>query len=590
MTLPRITESMIRTGASPESFARGKEYFHNDVISNAAIQGNTLSGDCEGTTAPYYRVRVELDDAGIRSADCSCPYEYGGYCKHIVALLLHYLHKPKDFVVRQSPNELLGDLSREDLVVVVTKLLERDPDLYDFVQAMIAAPTRKGAKKSRKKAVDTEVYRRQVRNIMHSLDGMRASEAYWHVGGLANELRGVVENARKFLDANDAEAALEILLALLEEAGGSIEYIDDSGGEVGSFMSELGAPLAEAILSLDLSEVERLRLIERLNKVSKHLGDYGMDDAIPMAIKAAEYGWNEMPPKSDEAEDEEWDDDEYAENYGYESHVTETDFTDVKLNILARQNRHDEFLTLAKKQKKNLRYVLMLCDLKRTAEAIKFAEKHLQTADEARELAEKLRELKHFDEAIAIAERGLNLAPPKARLGTWLGPIQESRGDDVRAFDAWLAAFAEQPSLDIYKTLKRLAENKWDKSRPQVMGVLKKSGSDQVRAEAHLFEEEWDEAIKIASKREVWYEVRAIVADAVIERRPEWVIEISLKEAEELIGRTQSKYYVHAAEWLARAKKAYKYLEWDHKWRVLLDQLKEKYKRRPALQVYLKRL
>ena len=592
MTLPRITESMIRTGASPESFARGKEYFRNDAISNAAIQGNMLSADCEGTSAPYYRVRVEWDDAGIRSVDCSCPYEYGGYCKHIVALLLHYLHKPKDFVVRELPKDLLSDLSHEDLIVILTQLLEREPDLYDFVQGLIAAPSAKKSKEKRAKKVDAEVYRRQVRNIMHSLDGMRASEAYWHVGGLANQLRGVVENARKFLDANDAETALEILLAVLEEAGGSMEYIDDSDGELGSFMSELGEPLAEAILSLELSEVERTRLIERLNKVSKHLGDYGMDDAIPMAIKAAKYGWNEASPESDGAEDEAWDDDEYAEDYGYRSasYASEIDFTDVKLNILARQNRNDEFLSLAKKQKKYLRYVLMLCDLKRVPEAIQFAEKHLQTADEARELAEKLRELKHFDEAIAIAERGLNLAPPKARLGTWLGPIQESRGDNVRAFDAWFAAFAEQPSLDIYKTLKRLAENKWDKIRPQVMSALKKSGSDQVRAQVHLFEEEWDEAIKIANKREGWYQIKAIVADAVIERRPEWVIEVSIKEAEELIGHTQSKYYVHAAEWLARAKKAYKYLERDHEWSTFLNQLKEKYKRRPALQEHLKRL
>jgi tetratricopeptide (TPR) repeat protein len=407
-------------------------------------------------------------------------------------------------------------------------------------------------------------------------------------------LRGVVENARKFLDADNAETALEILLVILEEAGDGIEYIDDSNGELGGFMSEVGEPLAEAILSLESSAVERARLIERLNKLSKRLGDYGVDGAIPIALKAAKYGWKDTLQESSESdndEDEEWEDDEANdESHGYESYVPEIDFTDVKLNILARHNRNDEFLTLAKKEKKYLRYVLTLCDLKRVPEAIKFAEKHLKTADEARAMAEKLRELKHFDEAIAIAERGLDLAPPKAQLGTWLGPVQESRGEHTRAFDAWFAAFAEQPSLDVYKTLKRLTENKWDETRPQVMGALKKSHYDQVIAEVHLFEEEWDEAIKIADKRDVWYEVTATVADAVIEHRPEWVIQISIKQAEELIGRTQSKYYVHAADWLARAKKAYKYLEWDREWRVFLDQLKEKYKRRPALQGYLRRL
>ncbi|MCI0477534.1 MAG: hypothetical protein L0Y55_14910, partial [Anaerolineales bacterium] len=128
------------------------------------------------------------------------------------------------------------------------------------------------------------------------------------------------------------------------------------------------------------------------------------------------------------------------------------------------------------------------------------------------------------EEAIAIAERGLTLALPRAGLGAWLGPIEESRGRTREAFDAFLAAFAELPSLEMYKTLKRLAEPMWHKTRAQVMGVLKKSYSHQALAEVHLFEEEWDEAIKVAEKREVWYTVIAIVADGVLEHRPEWVI------------------------------------------------------------------
>ncbi len=42
--------------------------------------------------------------------------------ERIVALLLHYLHKLKDFVVRESPKDLLGDLSREDLIVIIPSL------------------------------------------------------------------------------------------------------------------------------------------------------------------------------------------------------------------------------------------------------------------------------------------------------------------------------------------------------------------------------------------------------------------------------------------------------------------------------------
>jgi len=42
-----------------------------------------------------------------------------------------------------------------------------------------------------------------------------------------------------------------------EEASRAIEYVDDSDGELGGFIGELGLPLAEAILSMELGPVER---------------------------------------------------------------------------------------------------------------------------------------------------------------------------------------------------------------------------------------------------------------------------------------------------------------------------------------------
>jgi len=116
----KITESMIRTGASPESFQRGEEYYREGAVSNTTIQGSLLSGECAGTYAPYYRVQVELDEAGIAETSCTCLYEYGGYCKHIVALLLAYLHHPKSFAARKAPAELLADLDYNDLIAILT--------------------------------------------------------------------------------------------------------------------------------------------------------------------------------------------------------------------------------------------------------------------------------------------------------------------------------------------------------------------------------------------------------------------------------------------------------------------------------------
>jgi uncharacterized Zn finger protein len=608
MGLPKLTEAAVRVGANPESFARGQSYYQSGAISDTAIQGNVLTGQCEGNSAPYYQVCAELDEAGLLSAECSCPYDWGGYCKHIVALLLTYVYQPQRFARRRPPEELLADVSGEDLAVLLAKLMREQPGLYDRIEATLATPSAKGAsKRTRRKKVEVDVYRRQIRNILHSLDGMRASEAYGYVGGLTNQLREVEQSARKFLDAGDAALALEILLVLLEEVGQSVEYVDDSDGYLGGFTSDLGQPLAEAILSQTWSEVEREKLVQHLTGLQRALGDYGMDDGLYLALQAANRGWETTPttlaPRAsarvatDEEDEEregdfdkeaEWDeaDGEDAGYYGSDA----GDLNDAKLNVLNRQGCVDQYLALCLEAQRHLRYALKLCELDRVAEGVTHAKKYFTTAEEAVELGERLRELKHIPEALAIGERGLKLASPRQRLGEWLGPVEEAQGRPTQALKAWLVAFPESPTLETYKTLKRLAGKGWRALRPKVMAMLKKAYSSQALAEVLLYEEEWDEAIQVAERREAGYTEIEIVVEGVMPHRAEWAAKMATKQAERLMAEPKSNNYPIAAAWLQRTKKAYELLGQTAAWKKYLEKIKEQYKRRPALQAQFKRL
>ena len=80
------------------------------------------------------------------------------------------------------------------------------------------------------------------------------------------------------------------------------------------------------------------------------------------------------------------------------------------------------------------------------------------------------------------------------------------------------------------------------------------------------------------------------VADGVLPHRPEWVARVSIKHAERLMAEPKSKNYPIAAEWLKRAKKAYRQLGQTQEWKFYLEKVKEKYSRRPALQSRLKDL
>jgi len=423
-------------------------------------------------------------------------------------------------------------------------------------------------------------------------------------------LREVQESAVKFLDARDAETALEILLVLLEEASRAIEYIDDSDGELGRYVGDLGAPLAEAILSMELSQVERDRLVRRLEKLIDYADDYGMEGNLDIAVQAAKYGWDEIPKEMaaprgigskvyEDDESDDWDEDEDGDEedeyepggWDWPAVAGFGDLTEARLNVLERQGRTEEYLALCKKEERHLRYAVKLCDLKQTVEAVKYAKKHLTTADETLEVSRRLRESHLVVEAIEVGEHGLKLKGSKAGLGEWLGPVEEAQGRTKQALSAWLAAFGEHPSLETYKTIKRLAEESgWKRLRPEVMAKLRKSYDKQVLAEVYLLEEEWDEAIKVAEGREAWYPIVEIVADGVMSHRPEWVVQISLKHAESLMSEVKSKNYPFAAAWLRRAKQAYKLLGKTDEWKKYLEETREKYKRRPALQNQLARL
>ncbi len=77
-SMPCITEDLLRHYADEQSFKRGMEYYYHEAISEPLREGFLLRGFCEGSRHEPYRVRVLLEEEGIREASCTCPR--GGFC------------------------------------------------------------------------------------------------------------------------------------------------------------------------------------------------------------------------------------------------------------------------------------------------------------------------------------------------------------------------------------------------------------------------------------------------------------------------------------------------------------------------------
>ena len=108
------------------------------AVSDLIQRGETLSAQVECSEYAPYDVTVQLHQGGVAGAECSCPYEWGGYCKHIVAVLLSYVRNPEAVAKRKPVTEQLQELDESQLLGLLTKLLESDPLLADRIEAELA--------------------------------------------------------------------------------------------------------------------------------------------------------------------------------------------------------------------------------------------------------------------------------------------------------------------------------------------------------------------------------------------------------------------------------------------------------------------
>jgi hypothetical protein len=201
---------------------------------------------------------------------------------------------------RSPLNNLLAGLNRDQLQSLLLKLAEQEPSLIPTVEkqvalwctsSQVATPSQVTPPKPAI-VVDTKAIRRQVRSSIHSLDRMRSSEAYWHVGAVVNEIGQLVEQAWALIKADDGRKALTVLEAITEEYIGDWEHLDDSDGEASGFFSDLGAAWTEAILSADLTREEREQWADQLATWQTELDDYGVDEAFDGPQTAALDGWD----------------------------------------------------------------------------------------------------------------------------------------------------------------------------------------------------------------------------------------------------------------------------------------------------------
>jgi len=136
MAFPSLTEDDIQNHTGGGSFERGRQYLENGAVQSLKqTDEHILKAKVQGTDVHPYLVTVEFDTDRIADVECTCPYHSGTWCKHIVAILLKVLQE--DDVPKTEPGavpELVDGMDRDDLVVLIERLVEHDPRLVDQIE------------------------------------------------------------------------------------------------------------------------------------------------------------------------------------------------------------------------------------------------------------------------------------------------------------------------------------------------------------------------------------------------------------------------------------------------------------------------
>jgi uncharacterized Zn finger protein len=291
-SLPTVTVREIQALVGDESFARAQEYLGK--LSAATRSETLLKAHCRGTASKPYRVTVVLRErGGIETTACSCPV--GVACKHVAAVLLAWRQDPDQFTEVEPLPDLLARRSKEELIDLLLKVVDRFPDAEPLVAAsppsVVRARAQAVAQSAAKKPPSVAQIRRQVAAAFDSAevaegDYYEYDEEMVEGAQVAEALEPLTLLAQTYADAGQYEDAATVYGALADSVaqqyGGAV---DD--GELAELLDECAAGLAECLHAVTVPAA-RASIVQALfNLLAWNLDQGNIIDGLPEMIRDA---------------------------------------------------------------------------------------------------------------------------------------------------------------------------------------------------------------------------------------------------------------------------------------------------------------
>ena len=571
--LPRLTEAQVRALATAKVFERGQAYFAESAIYETRRQEMTLSGQCQGSDPEPYVIRVSLDKNGVADADCDCPYEYEGACKHTVALLLTYVHEPQRFSTgAPSSSSSLADHSKEELISLINELTGRDPKLKAFVEINGTAHRAKQGK-----PIDTRALRKQARRVLH-LDeyeyraGRKIAKDLSALGHVGEELRAVgnFRNAGAVYHAllDESVKAYDNLMWQVDENGDLAVVVDDFAKALGDCLKKCGTK--------NEARADWLRcLLDALFRDHEMGGiDFASSahDTILNQATDEEWSWVEERFRTKAAESRDWE---------------RASLVEFLAAGLKRRKRQNEAASLVRDLGTPEQQARLLIREKKTGEAVRLIN---EIVTEKPGLVESF-----ADELVQAGEKQAALEFVLARVqagdgrrSEWLAAYYRKHGSAKDALDWQRRSFLDSPSVERFKSLREVCRKtkNWQEVRAEVLSALEWEDRYAALLEIALYEGEVERALQLLPrvKGGGWRDYGQLVGEAAEKEYPREAIKIYQQKAEAAIEERSRASYQRAADFLKRVKRLFLRLDDLDGWSAYVGLLRQTYQHLPALQ------
>ncbi|ADE03074.1 SWIM zinc finger family protein [Haloferax volcanii] len=240
----------IRSLCTEQSFERGANYYHQDRIQELDIDGSEIRATVRGSN--YYDVAIDIVDDGVRSR-CSCPYDYAGDCKHVVAVLLAVDDRDPETMSDTDPerNEtvdiesLVDQTTAEDLRAFLLDIVAADQDIRDRFVAFVGEDTGK----------TVYDYKQEIDRLFDDAVSRRGMVEH----GTHIDFSQYTDLAETHRERGHVDTATDIYRAVSEGIRENLDRVDDSSGHYGRELERAIEAYAETVAEQEF-EHERKEL------------------------------------------------------------------------------------------------------------------------------------------------------------------------------------------------------------------------------------------------------------------------------------------------------------------------------------------